>query len=220
MNLCMALNWRSETSYTLVVQLLAADGAVISLIDRYFEPKNRLSLFHFCWVPMTVLSCIPIVVGMSITRLRYVVRSFSLFTTTTLHGTDDLSAPSTASPSLAKRDCRKRLRMAVMVVLQAVTLPTVFASSPMAIRLHKRKSSRTPQRVTGISFLRRSPFGSRSPIWSSSQPHLRWSTVHRFFLLVLKRADRSYRSERLRLRAREMHRQAQPPRLAHPHGCL
>lgn len=73
MNLCMALNWRSETSYTLAVQLLAADGAVISLIDRYFEPKNRLSLFHFCWVPMTVLSCIPIVVGMSITRLRYVV---------------------------------------------------------------------------------------------------------------------------------------------------
>ncbi|BGP60106.1 hypothetical protein NBRC10512_006643 [Rhodotorula toruloides] len=72
MNLCMALNWRSETSYTLAVQLLAADGAVISLIDRYFEPKNRLSLFHFCWVPMTVLSCIPIVVGMSITRLRYV----------------------------------------------------------------------------------------------------------------------------------------------------
>ncbi|PRQ73658.1 hypothetical protein AAT19DRAFT_15225 [Rhodotorula toruloides] len=72
MNLCMALNWRSETSYTLAVQLLAADGAVISLIDRYFEPKNRLSLFHFCWVPMTMLSCIPIVVGMSITRLRYV----------------------------------------------------------------------------------------------------------------------------------------------------
>ncbi|BGP22680.1 hypothetical protein JCM10295v2_001571 [Rhodotorula toruloides] len=72
MNLCMALNWRSETSYTLAVQLLAVDGAVISLIDRYFEPENRLSLFHFCWVPMTVLSCIPIVVGMSITRLRYV----------------------------------------------------------------------------------------------------------------------------------------------------
>ncbi|BGP29926.1 hypothetical protein JCM10296v2_001678 [Rhodotorula toruloides] len=106
MNLCMALNWRSETSYTLAVQLLAADGAVISLIHRYFEPKNRLSLFHFCWVPMTVLSCIPIVVGMSITRLRYVHGFTQLgekgLPETTSHGGD--GRPSSRHSARSLRD--------------------------------------------------------------------------------------------------------------------
>lgn len=106
-------------------QLLSADGPIVGLVDRFFEPKNRLTLvsaypplrrlhicnekrwssapgaserlcsgreweyhpptvlltrvlqlqFHYCFVPLTVVSSVPIIVACCIARLPYLVPS-------------------------------------------------------------------------------------------------------------------------------------------------
>ncbi|GAA5878489.1 hypothetical protein JCM3774_006418, partial [Rhodotorula dairenensis] len=52
-------------------QLISADGAVIALLDRFLESRNRLTLFHYCFVPLTVISSVPIIVACCIARLSY-----------------------------------------------------------------------------------------------------------------------------------------------------
>ncbi|GAA5978335.1 hypothetical protein JCM10908_004319 [Rhodotorula pacifica] len=66
-----ARTWKTETPYTLGFQLLSADGAIVGLIDRFFETKNRLTLFHYCFVPLTIVSSVPIIVACCTARLPY-----------------------------------------------------------------------------------------------------------------------------------------------------
>lgn len=54
-------------------QLLSVDGAVVGLLHRFLDPKNRLTLFHYCFVPLTVISSVPIIVACCIARLPYLV---------------------------------------------------------------------------------------------------------------------------------------------------
>ncbi|GAA5952318.1 hypothetical protein JCM10213_009048 [Rhodosporidiobolus nylandii] len=70
-NLLIALWWKPETPYNLGLQFLTVDGIALSLLDRFFEPKNRLSLFHYCFVPLSALSFVPILAACCTARLKY-----------------------------------------------------------------------------------------------------------------------------------------------------
>ncbi|GAA6061675.1 hypothetical protein JCM10212_000858 [Sporobolomyces blumeae] len=69
LNLMFALIFRPEAPYNLFLQLLSVDGALISLVDRYWESTNRLDLFSYCFVPLSICSCIPVAVAICLCRL-------------------------------------------------------------------------------------------------------------------------------------------------------
>ncbi|GAA6047601.1 hypothetical protein JCM3770_001584 [Rhodotorula araucariae] len=71
LNLAFALHFKSETPYTMFFQLWSQNFAVISHFDRQFQGKNRLSLFHYCWVPLTACSVVPLMVACCLSRLKY-----------------------------------------------------------------------------------------------------------------------------------------------------
>ncbi|BGP37802.1 hypothetical protein JCM10449v2_001724 [Rhodotorula kratochvilovae] len=71
LNLAFAMHFKSETPYTLFFQLWGMDFAVFSLIDRALQGKNRVSLFHYCWVPFTACSMVPLTVACCLSRLKY-----------------------------------------------------------------------------------------------------------------------------------------------------
>ncbi|GAA5848195.1 hypothetical protein JCM8547_004440 [Rhodosporidiobolus lusitaniae] len=71
LNLGFALHFKVETPYTLAFQLLGTDAIVLSLLDRLLEPENKLTLFHYCWIPMSAMSVVPIVAACSMARLKY-----------------------------------------------------------------------------------------------------------------------------------------------------
>ncbi|KPV75736.1 uncharacterized protein RHOBADRAFT_52767 [Rhodotorula graminis WP1] len=71
LNMVFALRFRSETPYTLFFQMIVNDFAVISLVDRAFQGKNRMSLWHYCMVPLSACSIVPIIVACSTARLKY-----------------------------------------------------------------------------------------------------------------------------------------------------
>lgn len=58
--------------------MLGTDFAVFSLIDRALQPVNRISLWHYSFVPLTACSVVPIIVGCCLSRLKYMVRFVSL----------------------------------------------------------------------------------------------------------------------------------------------
>ncbi|GAA5990941.1 hypothetical protein JCM5350_008286 [Sporobolomyces pararoseus] len=69
-NLLYALIFRAEAPYNLLFQFLSVDAALISLIDRYFESTNRIDLFDYCFVPMSICSSIPIAVAIALSRIE------------------------------------------------------------------------------------------------------------------------------------------------------
>ncbi|GAA5896354.1 hypothetical protein JCM8208_001855 [Rhodotorula glutinis] len=71
LNMVFALRFRSETPYTLFFQMLGTDFAVISLVDRAFQGKNRMSLWHYCMVPLSACSLVPIIVACALSPLKY-----------------------------------------------------------------------------------------------------------------------------------------------------
>ncbi|GAA5837661.1 hypothetical protein JCM9279_006827 [Rhodotorula babjevae] len=71
LNMVFALRFRSETPYTLFFQMIGTDFAVISLVDRAFQGKNRMSLWHYCMVPLSACSVVPIIVACATARLKY-----------------------------------------------------------------------------------------------------------------------------------------------------
>ncbi|GAA5979171.1 hypothetical protein JCM11641_008449 [Rhodosporidiobolus odoratus] len=71
MNLLFAMWWKPEIPWNTGLQFITTDAIILSLIDRFFEPKNRLSLFHYCFVPLSALSAIPILVACSLARLKH-----------------------------------------------------------------------------------------------------------------------------------------------------
>ncbi|GAA6004767.1 hypothetical protein JCM10207_001007 [Rhodosporidiobolus poonsookiae] len=71
-NLLLTYHWHSETSYTLGLQIIGTDAMVFSLVDRIFEPKNRLTLFHYIWVPLAAMSVMPMIVVTALSPVHYV----------------------------------------------------------------------------------------------------------------------------------------------------
>ncbi|GAA5830288.1 hypothetical protein JCM3766R1_002856 [Sporobolomyces carnicolor] len=69
-NLLYALIFRAEAPYNLLFQFLSVDAALISLIDRFFEPSNRIDLWDYCFVPMSICSCIPVAVAVALGRIE------------------------------------------------------------------------------------------------------------------------------------------------------
>ncbi|GAA5822768.1 hypothetical protein JCM11251_004370 [Rhodosporidiobolus azoricus] len=62
-NLLITLSWKSEGPYNLLAQVLATDGAFFALLARCIESENRLSEFHSVFVPLSIMSCIPVAVA-------------------------------------------------------------------------------------------------------------------------------------------------------------
>ncbi|GAA5894704.1 hypothetical protein JCM6882_006662 [Rhodosporidiobolus microsporus] len=62
-NLLITLSWKSEGPYNLLGQVLATDGAFFALIARLSEDKNRLTEFHAAFVPLAIMSCLPVAVA-------------------------------------------------------------------------------------------------------------------------------------------------------------
>ncbi|GAA6029354.1 hypothetical protein JCM8097_003634 [Rhodosporidiobolus ruineniae] len=50
---------------------LATDAVVFSLVDRLAEPNNRLTLFHYAFVPLTALSFLLILAACAMAKLKY-----------------------------------------------------------------------------------------------------------------------------------------------------
>lgn len=73
LNLVIALWWKTETPWSLLFQLLGTDAAVISHIHRLAVTTNRISLWHYAFVPLTVISFVPVLIGCCLNRLRYIV---------------------------------------------------------------------------------------------------------------------------------------------------
>ncbi|GAA5822766.1 hypothetical protein JCM11251_004369 [Rhodosporidiobolus azoricus] len=76
-NLIIALYWKVETPYSLAFQFLGADGMVLSLAVQFYNSRSGtspLSLFHYCFVPLSALSPIPILAATSVAQLEYLGR--------------------------------------------------------------------------------------------------------------------------------------------------
>ncbi|GAA6019601.1 hypothetical protein JCM11491_002819 [Sporobolomyces phaffii] len=69
-SLLYALIFRAEAPYNLLFQFLSVDAALISLIDRYFETTNRIDLFDYCFVPLSICSSIPVAVAIALSRIE------------------------------------------------------------------------------------------------------------------------------------------------------
>jgi len=90
-NLFFALVFRTEAPYNLLyvfplcvrnglswphlvslsrLQFLSVWGPTISLVNSYFTSTNRLDLFSYCFVPLSICSCIPIAIAIALCRLE------------------------------------------------------------------------------------------------------------------------------------------------------
>ncbi|GAA5911117.1 uncharacterized protein JCM6883_004275 [Sporobolomyces salmoneus] len=59
-NLLFVLWYASEAPYNLAYQILATDGAFFGILNRLIQPEYRLSQFHYAFVPLAIMSCIPL----------------------------------------------------------------------------------------------------------------------------------------------------------------
>ncbi|GAA5911115.1 uncharacterized protein JCM6883_004274 [Sporobolomyces salmoneus] len=69
-NLLYALIFRAEAPYNLLFQFLSVDAALISLMHRFFDSTNRIDLWDYCFVPLSICSCIPIAVAIALGRIE------------------------------------------------------------------------------------------------------------------------------------------------------
>ncbi|GAA6019598.1 hypothetical protein JCM11491_002818 [Sporobolomyces phaffii] len=59
-NLLFVLWYQSEAPYNLAYQIVATDGAAFGLLNRLVQPNFRLSQFHAAFVPLAIMSCMPL----------------------------------------------------------------------------------------------------------------------------------------------------------------
>ncbi|GAA5830285.1 hypothetical protein JCM3766R1_002855 [Sporobolomyces carnicolor] len=59
-NLLFVLWYQSEAPYNLAYQIVATDSAAFGLVNRLFQPEFPLSQFHYAFVPLAIMSCIPL----------------------------------------------------------------------------------------------------------------------------------------------------------------
>ncbi|GAA5848170.1 hypothetical protein JCM8547_004431 [Rhodosporidiobolus lusitaniae] len=71
LNLLFVLIWKAEAPYNLLFQLLATDGAFWALVDRTVEPKNRLTQFHACFIPLAIVSVSCIAFAAATVEMEY-----------------------------------------------------------------------------------------------------------------------------------------------------
>ncbi|BGP53768.1 hypothetical protein JCM8202v2_001340, partial [Rhodotorula sphaerocarpa] len=60
MNMLVALLWKSEAPFNLLLQMLATDGAFAGLLFRLLLTDFRLTEFHAAFVPLAIMSCLPV----------------------------------------------------------------------------------------------------------------------------------------------------------------
>ncbi|GAA5904771.1 hypothetical protein JCM5296_000757 [Sporobolomyces johnsonii] len=65
-NLLYALHFTPEAPYNMALQLVSVDGALLSILDRFFEPENRISMWHFSFVGLSIVSVVPVAVACSL----------------------------------------------------------------------------------------------------------------------------------------------------------
>ncbi|KWU44891.1 hypothetical protein RHOSPDRAFT_33429 [Rhodotorula sp. JG-1b] len=63
MNMLVTFLWKSEAPYNILWQLLSTDGACVALLFRLLLTENRLTEFHAAFVPLAVMSCLPVTVA-------------------------------------------------------------------------------------------------------------------------------------------------------------
>ncbi|GAA5932969.1 uncharacterized protein JCM15063_002256 [Sporobolomyces koalae] len=61
-NLLFCLWYQSEAPYNLTYQLVATDGAAFGLLNRLIQDDFRLSEIHYAFIPLAIMSCIPLAV--------------------------------------------------------------------------------------------------------------------------------------------------------------
>ncbi|BGP45898.1 hypothetical protein JCM10450v2_001733 [Rhodotorula kratochvilovae] len=71
MNLLFVLIWKSESPYNLMVQLLATDGALAGLAVRTTTEQFRLSEIHAYFVPLAIMSIVPVAIAASTVEIEY-----------------------------------------------------------------------------------------------------------------------------------------------------
>ncbi|GAA5877730.1 hypothetical protein JCM1840_003340 [Sporobolomyces johnsonii] len=74
-NLLYALHFTPEAPYNMALQLVSVDGALLSILDRFFEPENRISMWHFSFVGLSIVSVVPVAVACSLLRPPSIVRT-------------------------------------------------------------------------------------------------------------------------------------------------
>lgn len=60
MNVLVALLWKSEAPFNLLLQLLSTDGAFAGLLFRLLLTENRMTELHAAFVPLAIMSCFPV----------------------------------------------------------------------------------------------------------------------------------------------------------------
>ncbi|GAA5894700.1 hypothetical protein JCM6882_006661 [Rhodosporidiobolus microsporus] len=73
-NLLITLWWKIETPYNLAFQFLSTDGMALSHVVQFYNStsNNRpLTLFHYCFVPLSVLSAVPMLIACSLAELNW-----------------------------------------------------------------------------------------------------------------------------------------------------
>ncbi|GAA5978333.1 hypothetical protein JCM10908_004318 [Rhodotorula pacifica] len=71
MNVLVALLWKSEAPYNLLLQLLSTDGAFVGLLFRLLLNENRLTEFHAAFVPLAIMSCLPVAVAACTVEIEF-----------------------------------------------------------------------------------------------------------------------------------------------------
>ncbi|TNY23671.1 hypothetical protein DMC30DRAFT_296476 [Rhodotorula diobovata] len=71
-NLLLCLIWKSEAPYNLMVQLLATDGALAGLAVRTTKEHFRLSAIHAYFVPLAIMSVVPVAIAACTVELEYI----------------------------------------------------------------------------------------------------------------------------------------------------
>ncbi|GAA5990943.1 hypothetical protein JCM5350_008287 [Sporobolomyces pararoseus] len=59
-NLLFVLWYQSEAPYNLAYQIVATDGAAFGMLNRLIQPEFNLSQFHYAFVPLAIMSCVPL----------------------------------------------------------------------------------------------------------------------------------------------------------------
>lgn len=52
--------YQSEAPYNLAYQIVATDGAAFGMLNRLIQPEFNLSQFHYAFVPLAIMSCVPL----------------------------------------------------------------------------------------------------------------------------------------------------------------
>ncbi|GAA5881527.1 hypothetical protein JCM3774_002012, partial [Rhodotorula dairenensis] len=71
MNLLVTFLWKSEAAYNILWQIFSTDGACVALLFRLLLTHNRLTQFHAAFVPLAVMSCLPVTVAACTVEIEY-----------------------------------------------------------------------------------------------------------------------------------------------------